>query len=81
MTLRPMTLGSVRFETLAGERQSPTVLSDGADDVVGGPRGDLGLDFEGDGDLGAEDSGEVGDDLLVDASGVPRCVRGECRQG
>ena len=59
-----------RFKALAGELEGSAVLGDGPDDVVGGPAGDLGLDFEGDGDLGSDDAGEVGDDLLGDASGV-----------
>ena len=61
---------SVGLEALTGELQGPAVLGDCADDVVGGSRGDLGLDFEGDGDLGADDSGEVGDDLIGE-DGVP----------
>jgi hypothetical protein len=63
-------VGSVGLEALGGELQGPAVLGDGPDDVIGGPAGDLSLNFEGDGDSGADDAGEVGDDFLGDASGI-----------
>jgi hypothetical protein len=66
----PTIVGSVGLEALDGELPGPAVLGDGPDDVVGGPSGDLGLDFEGDGDPGVDDAVEVGDDLLGDSSGV-----------
>jgi hypothetical protein len=75
MTLGSTMVGSVGLEALAGELQGPDVLGDGSHDMVGGPSGDLGLNFEGDDDLGADDAGEVGDDLLGDAS----CVAAEAR--
>jgi hypothetical protein len=70
MTLDSPMVGSFGLEALGGELQGAAILGDGADDVVGGPAGDLGLDFEGDGDLVVDDAGEVGDDLLGDTSGV-----------
>src|ERR1700722_5358484 len=66
-------VGSVGLEALGGELQGPAVLGDGPDNVLGSPSGDLGLDFEGDGDRGPDDAGEVGDDLLGDAA----CVAAE----
>jgi hypothetical protein len=61
--------GLSRPRSPGGELQGPAILGDGACDVVGGAGGDLGLDFEGDGDLGVDDAGEVGDDLLGENAG------------
>ena len=38
--------------------------------MVGGAFGEVGFDFDGDGDLGVGEGDEVGDDLLGDLAGV-----------
>ena len=58
------------LESLTGKPQRPTVLGDGAHDVIRRAGRDLGLDLDRHRDPGADQAGKMGDDLVGDPAGV-----------
>jgi hypothetical protein len=61
LCLKPLTL----------ELQRDPVLGDGTHDVIGRPRGNLGVDVKGHLDVCPDESGKVGDDFVGNLTGVP----------
>ena len=58
------------LEAEVGEFEGAGVFADGAHDLFGGTVGDVGFEFEGDGDLGSYEAIEVLDNFLCDGANV-----------